>query len=95
MSIDNLNVEAEKAQLEQQLEESWKMLNHIKELFEIRSNVGIIPKMNEVYVALSEVHTGNGWGNGIGLDRLRETLGLDSNLPVSRVLTHGNMRVNR
>ena len=61
LSEENLNLASEKATLEQELEQAQTKLVHIKELFEIRSDLAIVPKMNEVYVALSEVQTGKFW----------------------------------
>ena len=37
---------------------SQQAINHFRDLFEVRSASGVIPKMNEIYVFWAEVNAG-------------------------------------
>jgi hypothetical protein len=41
-----------------QITMSQQAVNHFRDLFEVRSSSGVIPKMNEIYVFWAEVNAG-------------------------------------
>ncbi|KAI9141638.1 hypothetical protein BKA69DRAFT_385686 [Paraphysoderma sedebokerense] len=71
---------AERSKMKESEESTYtRIVNHFCNLFEITTLSGVFPKMNELYVFVSEVD--------VGLKQIRELLELDQNVKVSTILT--------